>query len=474
MKKNLTLVLFFCAFAILGQTKIVSTSVELKRSSIYHQLLSATDTSTDDFFLLASDKDNSTVLKYNRALFFSDSLQTKTDKNYINIVGNSFNHKRDLVIYWADDDFRKFMAVTYDFNEHKTTTLFFNIPFTDENIVSSFKQNDQLYFLTYLKTEKQLKLYTLKGNRYDEKTLDLTPYKINLTNTTTLPLAQYIGTNPIEVVDLDIFNPLYSAANKVKVYPLKDKLLITLDNISSRTQVLEMDWTTSKITEKLFPQPNLVSGIGNCNSFYHQEKMYQFKANETQLVLAKHDYQGKEPIVEYSVMEKENISFKNSPLYIQNGDIQPQKIKNTEKFLSRLKNKSLGITVYKFQDDLLITVGGSNETITSDGLVVGAIVTIGGIMLGGDATVPDLSYAQVLQNVYFECRFDSEFKPKETPFSPLAVDYISGFLQENELIKLHNTIKYKDFFILSYYDSKAKQVILRKFEEGYSTSISDY
>jgi len=468
MKKKLSLLLFFCVFVSFGQTKIVSTGLELKKSTYYHQLISTVHSLSDEFYVLASDKDNATLLKYNSALFFSDSLQIKTDKNYPNIVGNSFNHKRNIVFYYTSDDFKKFKAVTYDFNERKTASVTFDVPLTNENIIATFSKNDQLYFITYLKTVKQIKLYTFRGNRYDEKILDFSKYKLNISIANALSIAQYIGTNPIEVVDTDFFNPLFSAANKIKVYPLTDKLLFTLDFGSSQTQALEIDWNTFEITEKLFPQPTMTSGVGSANSFYHQEKLYQFKVNETQLILSKHDYLGKEPAVEYSVMAKDKITFKNSPLYVQNGDYQPQTIKNTEKFLSRLKNKSIGVTVYRTQDDLLITVGGTNETITSDGLVVGALLTIGGLMLGGDGTVPDISYSEILQNVYFECRFDNDFKPKELPFSPLAVDFISGFLQENDLITLHTITKYKDYFILSYYDSKAKQLVLRKFEDGYT------
>lgn len=467
MKKKLSLLLFFCVFASYSQTKIVSTGLELKKSTYYHQLISTVHSLSDEFYVLASDKENATLLKYNSALFFSDSLQIRTDKNYPNIVGNSFNHKRNIVFYYTSDDFKKFKAVTYDFVERKTAFVTFDIPFTNENIIATFSKNDQLYFLTYLKTDKQIKLYTFRGNRYDENILNLESYRFNISKSSSLSIAQYIGTNPIEVVDSDFFNPLFSAANKIKVYPLKEKLLFTLDYGSSQTQALEIDWNTFEITEKLFPQPTMTSGVGSANSFYHQEKLYQFKVNETQLVLTIHDYQGKEPVVEYSVMATDKITFKNSPLFVQNGDYEPQNIKNTEKFLNRLKNKSIGITVYRTQDDLLITVGGTNETITSDGLVVGALLTIGGIMFGGDGTVPDISTSEILQNVYFECRFDNEFKPKELPFSPLSVDFISGFLQENNLIMLNNTTKYKDFFILSYYDAKAKQLVLRKFEDGY-------
>lgn len=467
MKKSLSLLLFICVSASYSQTKIVSTNLELKKSTYYHQLLSTVHSSTNEFYVLASDRDNTTLIKYNSALFFSDSLQIKTDKNYPKIVGNSFNHKKDIVYYWTSEDFKKFKAVTYDFTEGKTTSVTFDVPLINENIIATFTKNDQLYFLTYLKTDKQIKLYTFRGNRYDEKILDFSPFKFSKSVANSNFLPQYIGGNPIEVVDEDFFNPLYSAANKTKLYPLKDKLLFTLDYSSAETQVFEMDWNTFAIIEKIYPQPKMASGVGSSNSFYYQEKLYQFKVNETQLVLTIHDYQGKEQVIEYKAMAADKITFKNSPLYVQNGNYEAQNIKNTEKFLNRLKNKSIGITVYRTQDDLLITVGGTNETVTSDGLVVGALLTIGGIMLGGDGTIPVVTYDEILQNVYFECRFDNEFKPKELPFSPLAVDFISGFLQQNNLITLHNTTKYKDYFILSYYDSKAKQLVLEKFEDGY-------
>ena len=267
MKRKLLLLLFFCVFASYGQTKIVSTGLELKKSPYYHQLISTVHSLTDEFYVLASDKENATLLKYNSALFFSDSLQIKTDKEYPTIVGNSFNHKKNIVFYWTSDNFRKFKAVTYDFNDRKTTAVTFDVPMTNENIIATFSKNDQLYFLTYLKTDKQIKLYTFRGNRYDEQTLDFSPHKLNITSTNSLAIAQYIGTNPIEVVDTDFFNPLYSAANKIKVYPLKEKLIFTLDHSSAQTQVLEIDWNTYKVSEKIFPQPTLVSGVGNANSF---------------------------------------------------------------------------------------------------------------------------------------------------------------------------------------------------------------
>ncbi len=116
---------------------------------------------------------------------------------------------------------------------------------------------------------------------------------------------------------------------------------------------------------------------------------------------------------------------------------------------------------------MLFTVGGTNEILSSGSLFFGTVATLGGIAVGVE--IPSDFYSNdITQSVFFECRFDSEFKPKQSQFDPLAEDFISGFLQENNSIITYNRIKYKDFYILSYYDSKAKQLILRKFEDGYS------
>jgi hypothetical protein len=468
MKKTFLLLMLFCMYSILGQTKLVSVGLELKKSSDYHQILPTVNSLTKEVYVLAGDKEKSTLVKFNSALFFADSLQTKKVKNYPSAIATSFSEDGNPFFYWASEDFKQFMAVTYNFKQRTTNSVFFDIPFTNETVLTSFSKNNHFYILSKLDLSKKVKLYVFEGNTFEEKIFDLEIYNPKELIETPFSLSSFLKTNPLEVIDNEVFNPLFIGCNKIKIYPLNDKLLFTFDFNFSQTQILEIDWKTYEITEKKFSQETLKSGVGKSNSFYHDGNLYQFKANETQLIISKHDYSGKEPTLQYSVMQNEVISFKNSPFYMQSGNYQPQEIKNTQKFLNRLKNKSLGLTVYKTQNDLLFTIGGTNNVLSSGSLVIGSLVTIGGIIAGGEVYSPDLYANEITQNVFFECRFDSEFKAKQAPFDPLAEDFISGFLQENNSIITYNRIKYKDYYILSYYDSKSKQLILRKFEDGYS------
>ena len=89
-------------------------------------------------------------------------------------------------------------------------------------------------------------------------------------------------------------------------------------------------------------------------------------------------------------------------------------------------------------------------------------------MASGEVYIPALYGDQIPQNLYFECRLDASFKPKNLEFSPLATDYVGHFLAENNAISVFQIIKYHDFYLMSYYDAKEKQLQLLKFEDGYA------
>ena len=47
---------------------------------------------------------------------------------------------------------------------------------------------------------------------------------------------------------------------------------------------------------------------------------------------------------------------------------------------------------------------------------------------------------------------------------PLAVDFISQFINEND-VTLQSVFPFENYYILSYYDSKKKEYVMRKFED---------
>lgn len=467
MKKSFWIIALFSFQLIWSQTKIASATLELKKGSEYQKLMQIHHSKTDELFVSVSDKEKITLFKFNRALFLVDSLQAPKQKSYSNQLGHSFLENGETVLYFSSDDSKKIMAFTFNFNNQKTTAHLFSIPFKDELLITQFSTNNRFYMLSHNRYEKHLKCYVFEGNSYQDILLNLSDYKSNLTKNNMIPVVDYIENSSVEVIDNTIFNPLYSGAYKVKLYPQNDKVVLTLDSSSVLTQVLEIDLNSFEISEKAFPQPELGDVIGNSNSFLFQDKLFQINANAEQLVLTIQDYAQQESPIHYRFNSTENADFKNSPFLLQTGNKPVKELKNSKKFLSRLQNKSAGITVYKSENDFLLTIGGTNMVLSTESLVFGSLFSVGSVLASGEVYIPELYGDQIPQNLFFECRLDATFKPKKLSFSPLATDYVSYFLEEHSSISVYHLIKYHDFYLMSYYDAKEKQLQLRKFEDGY-------
>lgn len=465
MKKLLFTLLALYGFSTcsFGQTLLATHPLELKKATSSHQILNAVN-NQNQVFAFASDKESLRALKFNNALFFKDSLSAvRPDKSYEFMAGYSFEDNGNPYLYWASADYFKIQSVYFDFENKTTTTTEFRFPYKEEEILSVFSENNSFYVLTQFKKEDKLKFYSFNKGKVEEKIIDFSSYKFLDEDGKTSTFNKLISENSIEKIDTKSLNPLFQSASKIKFYILSNRMILTFDSLS-RTQLFDINLDTFNMTEKTIPSATLVTGVGESNSYFHQDKLYQIKTNDEQLVIAAVDIASGETLKSYSVGQKDTISFKNSPLYSQTGNERGQEIKNTKKFLQKLRNCHVGISVYKTPNAIMVTAGGIRNISSSGGLILGISAGIAMISAGGYYPVDYLFDAQNLQSIYFEGLFDEKFEHKNMQQQGLAVDYISQFQHENN-ISLVSVFPYNDYFIMGYYDSKKKEYALRKFED---------
>jgi hypothetical protein len=250
------------------------------------------------------------------------------------------------------------------------------------------------------------------------------------------------------------------------MYVLKNRLLLTLDHNFKETQAFDIDLTTLEIQEKKFPQPSAKKQTGLSNSYYHENKIYQLRTNEDELLFEIKNYPSNESIQKFTVSKADTISFKNSPLWIQMNGQKPKELKNTAKFLQRLLFLNVGLTVYKTPKAILITIGGTNN---------GDYDASAGFNAALSGNFTDVAF-DIMNNsgpstVYFESVFDKKLQHSKQEQDPLAVDFISGFREEHYEITLASTIRYKNYYIFGYYDTYTKQYTMRKFIDGFDRSF---
>jgi len=464
MKKLLfTVFVLHLSMAIFGQTLISSHPLQLRNSRNNHQLLNAVN-SKNQVFAFATDKEKLTALKYNQALFFSDSITTnRPDRDYELMVGYSFEDSGNPCLYWASRDFKKMHSISFDFENRTNKTENFQFTFPDESILNTFSENNSFYILTLPKKQDKLKIYVLRNGEMDEKSLDFSTYKFTDENGKVKTFNELINENGLEMIDTKALNPLFKTVGKSKMYVDGSKAVLTFDS-NTQTQLLQIDLNTFAISQQIIPQSVLVNQVGKSNSYFHQDKLYQLKTNEEELAITAVDLKSGQLIKKYYADTNDTISFRNSPLLSQTGNQSGRALKNTKKFLQRLKLSDVGISVYKTPTDIMLTVGGVRNVASTGNVILGITAGAAMVATGSGSDFGLLFDDGNLQSTYFEALFDDKFEHQNVAQQGLAVDFLSQFLNEND-VTLQSFFAFKDYYILSYYDSKKKEYVMRKFED---------
>jgi hypothetical protein len=466
MKKLFQFTILLNFSFLFSQTLVTSCSLDLKKSKQFQQLLNVENPKTHEVFAFISDKENTTVLKYNTALFLVDSLKTKRPNEiYKSIIGYTFEENGDPILYWSSADYKKGLALQYQLNT-KTISIFpYELPLQNEQILNTFQTNNSFYMLSQKVAEEKLVLHIFKNGKKDEKTLDFSSFHFYNKANEPLKLNEILEVFPIEQLETNQFNPLFQGVKKTKLYVEENNLILTFDYNTKQTQIFDINLSTFEITEKNLPQMALKKQNGLANSYFYENKIYQLNLNDEEMIFSVKDYNSTNTITSYSVTKNDSITFKNSPLYIQADNQKPQELSSTKKFFQRLLVLNVGLSVYKTKKNILITLGGTNF---GDQNLIDLSVSFNAALQGDYSNLAQ-DFANNLRpiNVYFECIFDKKLNPTNSLQEPLAIDYISGFMNDHKEVSLQNTFRYKEYYLFGYYDTKTHQYVLRKFADGF-------
>lgn len=451
-----------CCF-LFSQTVLAVFPLELKKSKEYRQIVNAENTNTHDIFAFVSDKETLTILKYNSALFLTNQYTfARPDTNYKLLSGYSFNEQGNPTIYWSSPDLKNILAVRYELNTNTTAIFNYYNSFSEQSLVIPFQENNTFYILTQKDSEEKLVLYSFKNGQKEQKTVDFSSFKFKNSRNQPLTFSQILEACPIEKIETNQFNPLFKGTKKTKLYILKNRMLLTLDHNDNETQAFEIDLTTLEIQEKIFPKTATKNYVCLSNSYYHESKIYQLKVNTDELLFEIKDYKTADSIKSILVSKTDTIPFKSSPLWLQFEGQKSKEFKNTAKFLNQLVHLEVGLAVYKTSNSILITLGGTGNIRFTDFI---------NSLSDSNLFNNDLMYRDIPMTVYFESIFDKKLNHTKKDQDPLAIDFISRFEQEHAEVSLPSIIRYKNYYIMGYYDMHARQYTMRKFIDGFDRSF---
>jgi len=242
------------------------------------------------------------------------------------------------------------------------------------------------------------------------------------------------------------YNPLSKVVSKTKLYLLSNRLILTFDHSLKKTQLFDINLNNLEIKEQNFLQPDHKKVSRSSNSYYHENKLFQINVNSDELLLDVKQLDSQTVMKSIAVSKNDTIRFKNSPLLIQRDNFKPTELKNTAKFLQQLSSSDLGVSVFKNKKNLFITLGGQQL-----------------IDQGFDGFQPIV----MSKSIFFETIWTKALEFTTEEQQPLALDKIYLFMDSHKEVALENIMKFKDYFILGYFDTKTKQYTMRKFTDGY-------
>ena len=460
-KLYITLLLICTVQSTFAQTILNRFPLELKRSNDYFQILNA-ENASKDYFSFITDKQNTTVLKHNSALFFTDSIAvSRPDNNFDFMIGTTFSEDGNPNLYWSSKDYKTLKLIAFDFKTHTSSNLIFENDFEREKVVDVFVAKNAVNIVT-VTPDNQLKFSNFSNSGKKEYFITLSPNYTAIENAKDPTYSELIFDNGITAIDSKLFTPLYIGVAKVKRYLNDQQFILTFDT-KAQTTVFSINLTDFSVDKRLFPYEHLEEK-SKSNSFLNYTILYQFSANSEALSLSGTDLATGNKTKSYQANAKNDIDFKNSPLLLQSESGKTREIKNTSKLLSKLNDGHVGLSVYSTPNYNLFTIGGVREVASGGNVALGIGVVVLGAFGGGFADPSFLVDSSNLQSVYFESYFDTTFKHVKTPYRPLYIDALGKFLNENHP-SVHNTIPHKNYLILNYYDSKTKEFVMRKFED---------
>lgn len=435
-------------------------------------------------FLMDATKVYAYLLNDDFKVVKSISSDDKSRKYKI-LIGKSISNTNDYRIYLTNNKQNKFASMNFSYSNNSSSLDEFELASKNELLVQTATHNNQFFLISIIKNLSTLCLYKFNNEgRYDRIVLDFssdiflnrmgsetTLFKLCTENTGAYGLKKSIDVKKIEKNNP---NSIEITSELSKFYLSNNSILLTLDDNKSFTQIVKINLDTFKKEVLRIKKPFLDSGVFSIktNSFINEDNIYMIASTSDNFVFEIKNIETKETLKEYKTSANDSITFKNTPIIQKGGAYDNyREMEKTKKFLRKITNGNVGVSVYKINNNYQITFGGKQE------------IKRGGMMMPmGGFGIPIASAGAVtvfFNPTYFA--YNSYTSSKSTHIKGLFDDsfnHVTGEIEQNVFDKINDSkiekstalngetvFKYKDFYIVGDYLVWDKKYVLRKFKD---------
>ncbi|MFY0482295.1 hypothetical protein ACI6PS_06770 [Flavobacterium sp. PLA-1-15] len=471
-------IIVFSLFTFLvsfGQEKISGFSPKDKGRKDVFAIVNEADKKTALFFI---DKTSLKVSQFNENMQLIDSLGINFSKKEVNdIIGHSLS-KNQYFIYWTGSNSKEIVAQCFDFEAKKT--LSHTIPFDKgkEKIINQFTQNNIFYIITTTRSSNVLNIYKFVDGKLEKNTADGTELKFFSDGKLTTFWDMYtessgmVYRDGLRNISAETTPSLVLSTHKKKTYSIDNKLVFTFDINNNFTQMLTLDLSNFKLSQKLYTKPYTKKDdfqTYDSNSFLINNHLIQIKTSPTVLYLSVKDLEGNE-IKSIKQEQDTPVAFKNSEIIQEDGSIKDQKIlEKSNQFIRKTNNLNPSISGFFKDGKYHLVIGGvsypKQDAVMLGGLIGGFTGALIASAFSSNYSVDNLNSYRNKRVVYIYSIFDKNFNHVSGDSEKTAFDKLRSFSEQNTELINQTIFKLDSKLFFGAYNKNTNEYSFYKFQE---------
>ena len=366
MKKLTLLLCFLLTIISFGQDTIASDSTYFN-PDFDVKPMAVTDHNNNIFLFFLRNGDGPTVvLKYDKDYnLLVKKIITRKNYGYSKIRGYGLDEANKIHLYFTNSTSKNLLIQSLDENGDSSETKI-TLDIEGEKIIDGFTINNIFHLLAYTKGTSEINRYSFNGANYEKTIYNLFKNELcNNAENSVCNLKHLFNKREIQFISDEVPATISQTENKLKIYPTTDKIQITSDYSVGTTQLITLSLSDNTFELSSYPYPN---GYNNfkiktrikSNSFLYKDFIFQILASKKQCILFIKSLSNNTVLKTYSFTEEENINFKNSEIYQDNGSfsVNTKVLTDSKKFLNLLSKGSIAITVEEKGNNILMVFGG--------------------------------------------------------------------------------------------------------------------
>src|SRR5688572_12207305 len=356
-----------------GQKKVASYPIDFTKSAIEKRLCDSyflQEPSAQYFMLILKDDKKAEYLLYNSRmqLVSSFSHSDRLSKTVFNFDGQEYlggtagKGKFHFVYRVTDKKFlghdTYYQVETIDpVTKQVNNKQLFQIS-KDEKLIISFGNFGQYFSITANNSTRELKLYGLNSSGESF----IKSFIVNIPETSNKKkLSDFL--DDIQLVSLDEEPGLDAATEKVKLFYSPGKISIAVNERDDPTRIININTQTFSFEEKSIDHSMLTKdekGKSYVNSFLFENKLFSLILNQKNFRIAIYEAETGKLIKTHEINDDTELNtFAEMPFTeSRSGSIGDLKrVSNPKKVIKAFDDGSAGIVVYKYNGEIIITIG---------------------------------------------------------------------------------------------------------------------